>query len=147
MARKISNFPASDTRLWLVEFYTFFRIQVKIKLVSRSKKKRIKHWSRIDMHHSKVSSSDQVWNRYQYLWFWKLIILNFDFSTKENCAFLLRDRVLFRICDIIGLLFKNKTAFQRKMFHWRPHPHLWKLCVSAELFIYINSSINHLANS
>ena len=28
MARKIENFPASDMRLWLVEFDTLFRIQI-----------------------------------------------------------------------------------------------------------------------
>ena len=27
MARQISNFSASNTRLWLVEFYTLFGIQ------------------------------------------------------------------------------------------------------------------------
>ena len=44
MARKISNLPASNTRLYLVEFYiNFTGYKYTIEFVLRLRKERIKH--------------------------------------------------------------------------------------------------------
>ena len=58
---KISNFPASDTLLCLVEFYTLFRIQEQDQVSHEIKKKRGSSID-LDSHHSKVSSSDESVN-------------------------------------------------------------------------------------
>ena len=50
MARKIFDFPASDTRLCLVEFYTLFKIQYKVSL--EIKKKRGSSIDHLLTHHS-----------------------------------------------------------------------------------------------
>jgi len=55
MARKISNLSASYTRLWLVKFYTLFRIQG----LSRYLEKRRSSMN-LDIHHSKVLSSERT---------------------------------------------------------------------------------------
>ena len=57
MARKISNFPASDTLFLLVEFCTLFRIHVQDQVSLEIKKKRGSSID-LDIHHSKVPSSD-----------------------------------------------------------------------------------------
>ena len=57
MARKISNLPASDTPLRLVEFYTLFRIQTQDKVKLKIKKKRGASID-LDIRLSKVFSSD-----------------------------------------------------------------------------------------
>ena len=59
MARKISNLSASYMRLWLVEFYTLFRIQVQ-DLVSIDIEKKRGSSIDLDIHHSKVFSSGQI---------------------------------------------------------------------------------------
>ena len=57
MCKKFQNFPDSDTRLWLVELYTFFRIQVQDYVSLKIKKKRGSSID-LDIHHSKVPCSE-----------------------------------------------------------------------------------------
>ena len=59
MARKISNLSASYTRLWLVEFYTPFRIKVQDQISLYTKKKRGSSIN-LDIHRSKVFNSKLI---------------------------------------------------------------------------------------
>ena len=64
-----SNFPTSDTRLQLVEFYTLFRIQVQEKVSLEIKKKRGLSIN-LDIHHSKVPSSEHLFRRNVFIVFY-----------------------------------------------------------------------------
>ena len=129
MAHKISNFPASDTRLWLVEFYRLFCIQVQDSVSLEIKKKRGSSID-LDIHHSKVPIVD-FFDSLPNPPFWKFL-LGFDqwacdwildsFLIKLNCSsFLIKlncSSFLIKL-NCSSLLIKLNCSFPYLMlFFW-----------------------------
>ena len=78
--RKISNLSASDTRLWLVEFLHFSGYKCKIYVSLDIKKKRGSSIN-LDIHHSKVFSSEECFIFFLEIFIWiEFMNISFRFT-------------------------------------------------------------------